>query len=95
MFFFVEKYLFHKSFVSGQYLCSFFSTSITFTKKFRFCLFCFFSWSGSNDRSCERCNEAWFYAIQSVVRLCNDFLKLRDLFSFISSLVGQLSQKFR
>ena len=76
MFCLLENTRFHNSFMSGQYLCFFFPTSSTFSEKNCFCLFCclfFFSCSLSNGRSCERYNEAWFYAIQSVVvRLCND-----------------------
>ena len=76
---------FHTSFVSGQYLCFLLSTSSTFAKKNSFLLillFVFFPCSLSNGKSCERCNEAWFYAIQSAVQLCNDFFKLKHFFLF-------------
>ena len=77
---------FRKSFVSGQYLCLFFSSFSTFAKKIVFAYFVsFFSRSLSNGRFCERCIGAWCYVFQLVVRLCYDFFKLKHLFLIISS----------
>ena len=67
---------FHKSFVSGQYLCFFFSSVSTFAKKIMFLLILSFVFSRcpSSGRFCERCIGAWYYVNQLVVRLFYDFL---------------------
>ena len=72
--------------LSGQYLCFFFSSFITFAEKilFKLILVLVFSLSLFIGRSCERFNEPWYFAIQLVVRFGNDFLKLKHLFLIIS-----------
>ena len=85
MFCLLDNMHFHKSFVRGQYLCFFFSSFGTFAEKFLILLILLFvfSCSLSNDRPCERCNDAWYHAIQLVVWFCNDVFKLIYLFLII------------
>ena len=61
-----------------------------------FGFFCLFrSRSTFNDRSHERCNEAWHYVIQLVVWVSNDFFELKHVFYIISPYGCQLIQKCR
>ena len=55
-------------------------------------LFVFFPRNLTNGRCFEQFNEVWYYVIQLVIRLGNDFLKLKYLFLIISSLGLKLSQ---
>ena len=55
---------------------------------FAYFLFVFSSRILVYGRPLERCNEAWRYVIQLIVRFCNDIFKLKHLFSFSLYLVG-------
>ena len=79
---------FHKNFVRCQYLCFFFSSfrahSLIFFLFLLILLFVFFPRTLSNGRSFERCNDAWYYVIQLVIPLCNNFFLIHiSIFNYL------------
>ena len=58
-----------------------------------FCWCIFLSLSLFNVSSCWCCNEAWYYVIQLVDRLCNNFFKLKHLFLLSLHSVDNLVKK--